>query len=211
MKILAINGSPRKGKNTAKMLLRVLAAAEAQGAETELLELSDYNIKQCKGCNTCLKKDRCSIQDDDNSRLHEKLLAADGIVLGSPVFFANVSGLMKTMIDRSRCLHMVRQALKGKVGGAVVHAGLRYGGQELALQYLEHYLRVQGLFLADAMEPWDPVERTLFAGGAIGGMLKEKGEDRLLYYRSIEEDPLAMDSCTLLGQNIVQLWRAVNK
>lgn len=64
MKILGINGSHRKGKNTAKMLMEVLSAARAEGAETELIELMNCDIKFCKSCNHCLQETMCSIRDD---------------------------------------------------------------------------------------------------------------------------------------------------
>lgn len=87
MKIHAINGSHRKGKNTATLLNAVLEEAAAFGASTELLELSDYNIKFCTACNKCLKRSLCSITDDDMTIIAEKLISADGVLLGSPVYW----------------------------------------------------------------------------------------------------------------------------
>ena len=73
MKILAINGSHRKGKNTALLLEFALEAAKTQGAETELLEITDLDIKPCTSCNKCLFKSECSIKDNDMTELYEKL------------------------------------------------------------------------------------------------------------------------------------------
>lgn len=211
MKILAINGSPRKGKNTAIMLKTALEAAQELGAATELLELSDYNLRFCTGCNTCLRQEACAITDDDNDYLHAKMLEADGIILGSPCYFANVSALMKNFMDRTRCLHMVKPALKGKVGGAVTHAGLRHGGQEHTLAILERFLVSQGLILADGFEPFDGGKRLLTTTGVMGTMFRGVEEGKVKYYRSVTEDELAMAACRILGQNMVKLIEKLQK
>jgi len=205
LKIIAINGSPRKGKNTAIMLQEALNAAENLGAATQLLELSDYKLNYCTGCNSCLRHNTCSQTDDDNQLIHEKLLAADGILLGSPCYFGNVSALMKNFIDRSRPLHMVASALKGKVGGALTHAGLRNGGQEYTLEILQRYLISQGLILADGFEPFSGENRFLATTGVMGTMYKGIEEGKIKYYRSVTEDTIAMSSCRLLGENMVRL------
>ncbi len=84
MKVLAINGSPRKGKNTAQMLSLVLQEAERFGAQTELIEISDYKIEYCQGCNKCLRQDACSISDDDGVVLLEKCATLTGFCLDPP-------------------------------------------------------------------------------------------------------------------------------
>ena len=89
MKILAINGSHRAGENTAKLLGWALEEAAALGAETELVELSELDIEYCVGCNKCLFGPKCTL-DDDMTELKEKMLEADGIILGSPDYFSNV-------------------------------------------------------------------------------------------------------------------------
>lgn len=205
MYILAINGSPRRGKNTSIMLQEALKGAEELGASTELLELSELQLKYCIGCNTCLRQTTCSITDDDNPELHEKLIAADGIILGSPVYFGNVTAPMKNFMDRTRSLHMVRPVLKGKVGGVLTHAGLRNGGQEFTMEILQRFLLSQGLIMADGMEPFSGEDRILTATGVMATMFKGVEEGRIRYYRSVNEDPLALPSCRLLGQNMVNL------
>lgn len=210
MKVIAINGSPRKGKNTAIMLQEALDAAKVLGASTELLELSDYNLKFCTGCNSCLRNTTCSIKDDDNGLLHEKLLAADGILLGSPCYFANVSGLMKNFMDRSRPLHMVGPALKGKVGGVLTHAGLRNGGQEYTLEIMQRFMVGQGFIMADGFEPFSGENRFLSTTGVMGTMYKGVEEGKIKYYRSVTEDSIAIESCRLLGQNMVSLIKKLN-
>ncbi|MCW3489166.1 flavodoxin family protein [Dethiobacter alkaliphilus] len=201
MKILAINGSHRKGKNTAEMLNTVLTEAEAQGMETELVELMDYEIKECISCNKCLFKPECSIDDDDMGKLYEKMREADGIVFGSPVYFSNVTGRMKDFIDRSRPLHMVANELDGKVGGAVVHAGLRNGGQELALAILNAYMQGQGMLVASDRGAEDGIVST----GAMGTMFASCQEGKMRFVKGVTQDEVALTSCQRLGRNMAKL------
>jgi multimeric flavodoxin WrbA len=201
MKILAINGSHRKGKNTAKMLEAVLAAAESLGAETELVELMDYEIKECTSCNKCFFKPECSITDDDMETLNQKMLAADGIVIGSPVYWSNVTGRLKDFIDRTRPLHLVKNALEGKAGAAVVHAGLRNGGQELALSILHTYMTGQGMLVVCDRSAEDAIVNT----GAMGSMFSAMEEGKARYFKGVTQDEVAMASCAGLGKNMVRL------
>ncbi len=201
MKILAINGSHRKGKNTARLLEIVLEAAKGQGAETELLEITDLDIKPCTSCNKCLFKPECSIKDDDMTELYEKLKEVDGIVLGSPVYFANVTGRLKDFIDRSRPLHMTANYLDGKVGGALAVAGLRNGGQEITLQILYNFLRSHGLLIVGDRQGTDPI----INGGSMATLYKSYDNERMSFYRSVAEDKVAVETCRHLGLNMVSL------
>ncbi|KKM11790.1 hypothetical protein SY88_06235 [Clostridiales bacterium PH28_bin88] len=211
MRIIAVNGSPRKGRNTAEMLQITLEEARTLGADAELIELSDYQIKSCRGCNRCLHQTTCSIGDDDNAVLHQKLLQADGVILGSPVYFGNITGQMKTFIDRTRPLHLVEAALKGKIAGALVHAGLRHGGQEFALQYLERFLIGHGLILASGFEPFEQGARALFTLGVTGTLFRASdAELNISWYRTPREDPLTVEACRLLGRNMVLMHRRFN-
>lgn len=104
MKVLAINGSPRKDWNTAKLLTSALAGAAAQGAKTELINLYELNYKGCISCFSCKLKDgksygQCALKDDLTQVL-EKVTHADAIILGSPVYFGNVTGEMRSFMER---------------------------------------------------------------------------------------------------------------
>lgn len=205
MKIIALNGSPKKERTTAYLLNTVLETAQGAGAQTELIHLVDHNIKPCIGCNKCLRASVCSIQDDDMAILIEKMLDADGIILGSPTYFMNVSGIMKNFIDRTRPLHMYQNKLKGKIGGAVTVAGIRNGGQEFVVDYLERYMRIQGMILAAGIEPPNTEPRMLFTGGAMGAIYKGMEEDNVVWNRSVSEDGAAIKGATFLAENMVYL------
>lgn len=99
MKVLGIVGSPRKGGNTDLLVQQVLEGAKSQGAEIEKLLIGELNISPCDGCLTCHKTGRCHI-DDDMTTVLEKLQAADGLVLGSPLYGGYLTGQMKVFMDR---------------------------------------------------------------------------------------------------------------
>ncbi|HDM76619.1 MAG TPA: flavodoxin family protein [Deltaproteobacteria bacterium] len=200
MKALAINGSHRKGKNTATMLRLVLEPLEAKGVETELLELADYNIELCKACNKCLTKNECSIKNDDMVLVAEKMLDSDAIVLGSPVYFANVSSLMKIFIDRTRWMHMCKNLLEGKVGAALTHAGLRNGGQEFTQMILESFLQHHGLQVVDARDP----KSGIYNLGPMGTMFDTLDGEKIRWRRGVLEDTLTVKMCRTLGKNILR-------
>lgn len=200
MKILAINGSHRKGKNTAVMLGLVLEEAAAGGAETELVELADWRIEYCISCNKCLREPRCSIRGDDMAELAEKMLAADALVIGSPVYFGNVTARLKTFMDRTRWLHMRENLLEGKLGAALTHAGLRNGGQELTQMILERFLAAHGLRLVEAREPAGPIYNTAPMGTLYEGL----DDGRFRWRKGVLEDELTVAMCRALGRNLLR-------
>lgn len=99
MKILAIVGSPRKKGNTDVLVEAAIVGAKNQGAEVEKIYLSDLKFDGCIGCEGCKKSCKCVIKDD-MQQLYSKLENADGIILGSPTYFYNVTWLTKKFLDR---------------------------------------------------------------------------------------------------------------
>ena len=122
MKVLALSFSPRPAGNTVQLLETVLGAAAEAGAETELWKLAGKTVLPCDGCNACRKTAVCHIDDDMNG-LYPRLLEADAIVFGTPVYFYNVTGPGKTVIDRTFALNRPGRNLANKVGGVVCVAG----------------------------------------------------------------------------------------
>lgn len=106
MKVIAINGSPRKNWNTATLLEKVLAGAKDGGAETEMVHLYDLSFKGCISCFACKKiggasYGRCALKDDLTPIL-DRVEKADAVILGSPVYFFTESGMMRTFMERLR-------------------------------------------------------------------------------------------------------------
>src|SRR5512135_3239871 len=124
MKVVAFNGSPRKEGNTFLAIRTVLEEIENEGIETEVVQLGSSNIKGCKACFKCFEnKDLKCIQKDDLNGFIEKMIGADGIIIGSPTYFANVSTEVKALIDRAGLVSRANDNLfKRKVGAAVVAA-----------------------------------------------------------------------------------------
>ena len=130
MKVIAFNGSSRKDGNTAILIKRVLKVLEAEGIQTELIQLAGEQIRGCNACRTCYttKNKRCVIEDDNVNAYVQKMIEADGIILGSPVYFSMMTPELKALIDRTGYVARAnRHLFKRKVGAAVV-AVRRAGG-----------------------------------------------------------------------------------
>jgi multimeric flavodoxin WrbA len=115
MKILYISGSPRKNSNTDTLLKEILSVTGG-----EFLKITDYHIEPCRCCWTCLKSGKCAIDDEMSLRLIPRVLAADILILGTPVYFNNVSGQLKVFMD---CTWNLKGKLRNKMGGVVGWAG----------------------------------------------------------------------------------------
>ena len=126
MLVLGIVGSPRKGGNTEILMKEALKVCQEEGLETEFPHLADLRIDPCNECMVCKKERTCPIEDDF-SPLYEKMLKADGILLGSPVFFSSATPSIKALIDRAGYLGIAQdRPFEKKVGGAIV-VGRRAG------------------------------------------------------------------------------------
>ncbi len=104
MKVIAINGSPRKKWNTATLLKNALEGAESEGAETELIHLYDLNYKGCKSCFSCKIRGsksygRCAVNDDLTS-IFKKVEESDALIMGSPIYLGTVTGEMRSFMER---------------------------------------------------------------------------------------------------------------
>lgn len=148
MKVAAFNGSARKDGNTAILIRAVLAELEAAGIATEMVQLAGSRIRGCTACGVCFeKKDRrCVVDDDVLNACVEKMLEADGIVLGSPTYFADVSTEMKALIDRAGFVSRANDdMLCRKVGAAVV--AVRRGGAIHAFDTMNHFFTISQMII----------------------------------------------------------------
>jgi multimeric flavodoxin WrbA len=122
MKILGISCSPRKSGNTVILLEEALGGAQKEGAEIELFSVAGKDIKPCDGCWACVRTGKCHIKDDMES-LCDKMVEADGIIFGTPVYVYAMTGQAKTLMDRMLPLSVPGRSLANKVGGVIVVAG----------------------------------------------------------------------------------------
>ncbi|WFN35352.1 flavodoxin family protein [Methanogenium sp. S4BF] len=141
MKILAVNASPRrKNSNTLQLVEAALTGAAEAGADTEYLDLCEYDIRYCTACAICYKTGECPIKDD-YAEILAKMEEADGLILGSPVYINAVTAQLKTLLDRmADVIHC--QAFTGKYGIAVTTGG--GGGTDEVISYLGTTLQVLG-------------------------------------------------------------------
>ncbi len=124
MKVIAFNGSPRQNGNTAQSLQIVLAELAKEGIETEIIQLGGRKVFGCLACGKCreMQNNRCVRQDDEMNSFIEKMQEADGILIGSPTYFSNVSTEVKALIDRCGFVSKANggNLLRGKIGAPVV-------------------------------------------------------------------------------------------
>ena len=150
MKVIAINGSPKKEGNTAQALQVLLGEVEKQGIETELVTIGGDAIHGCIGCGACreAKNGVCvAFQYDAVNELLPKLTAADAIVLGSPTYFAGINGTMKSFLDRVFYVAFSNDGLfRLKFGAALV--ALRRGGGTAAFDELNKYFQIAEMTIA---------------------------------------------------------------
>ena len=123
MRVIVINGSPRTNGMTASILHSVESELISQGIDVEFYDLTDLDIGHCRGCCSCYMTGCCFIKDDAEL-ISEKIKQSDGLVLGSPTYASNVSGLMKDFIDRGH--FVIEQLLAGKYC-ITVATGENYG------------------------------------------------------------------------------------
>ena len=148
MKVLAINGSPRKGGNTEYLLQRVCDRLEQHGIETEIVRIGGTPVRGCLACNKCFETldQECIIKNDGINDVISKMIEADGILLGSPTYFADVSAEMKALIDRAGYVTLANgSCLAGKVGAAV--SAVRRGGSLHALDTMNHLFTISQVMI----------------------------------------------------------------
>ena len=143
MKVVAFNGSARKDGNTAILVRQVFCELEKEGIDTELVQLAGQTIGGCTACGQCFKKKnrRCVVDDDIANQCLEKMVEADGIILASPTYFADVSTELKALIDRAGFVARANDdMLRRKIGAAVV--AVRRAGSIHAFDTINHFFLI---------------------------------------------------------------------
>ena len=146
MKVLLINGSPKEKGNTAFALEQMAEVFAAQGIETEMIHVGNQLIKGCQGCGACYKNGRC-VMDDMVNETALKLADADGMVVGSPVYYASPNGTLLSFLDR--LFYSTGKINKRmKVGASVVCA--RRGGTTASMDVLNKYFTISEMPVASS-------------------------------------------------------------
>jgi multimeric flavodoxin WrbA len=185
VKVVAFNGSGRKNGNTALLMRRLLGVLEAEGIETELIQLAGEHIHGCNACRICFstRNNRCIIEDDNVNAYIQKMIEADGIVLGSPVYFSMMSPELKALIDRAGYVALANDYIfKRKVGAAVV--AVRRAGAIPTFDAINHFFLISQMIIP-ASSYWNV------------GVGRKKGD--------VENDEEGMQTMETLGKNIAWL------
>lgn len=191
MKVIGINGSTKKDGNTSIIIKAIFSELNKNGIETELIDLGNAKINGCIGCGNCFKNkdNKCVFKNDIVNECIEKMIEADGIILGSPVYFADVSANMKALLER---IGMVCSAngdfFKHKAGASVV--AVRRGGATRAFDTMNYFLHCTQMYLV---------------GGTYWNMVygKEVGE--------VLNDIEGMKNMESIGDNMAWLLNRINR
>ncbi|GBC60588.1 flavodoxin family protein [Desulfonema ishimotonii] len=189
MKVVAFNGSPRKDGNTSHMIRHVLEALEKQEIETEMVQLGGKKIRGCMACYKCFesKDKRCAVDKDILNDCIEKMLDADGIILGSPTYFANMSTELKALIDRAGIVAKANEDMfRRKVGAAVV--AVRRAGSVHTFDSINHFFTI-GQMIIPGSSYWNM------------GIGMDKGD--------VEKDDEGVQTMKTLGENMAWLLKKI--
>ncbi len=189
MKVVAFNGSARKDGNTSMLINYVFEELEKEGIETEQVQLAGEHPHGCIACYKCFKNKnrRCAVASDCINECIEKMLAADGIILASPTYFANLSTEIKALIDRSGMTSRANcDMLQKKVGAAVV--AQRRGGAVHVFDSINHFFTI-GQMIIVGSSYWN------FANG------RDKGE--------VADDTEGVETMRTLGRNMAWLLHKI--
>ncbi len=190
MKVVAFNGSPRRGGNTAQLVELVFKELQAQGIQTELVEMAGSYLHGCTACYQCKEKknQRCVIDKDPLNGYIQKMIEADGIILASPTYFSNVTSEMKALIDRAGLVGRANgDMFKRKVGAAVV--SVRRAGAVYAFNAMNHFFLIEQMIIAGS-DYWN-----LGMGGARGDVIN---------------DQEGLETMRVLGRNMAWLLKKIH-
>ncbi|MDQ1251040.1 MAG: hypothetical protein QG646_109 [Euryarchaeota archaeon] len=190
MKVVAFNGSPRKEGNTAALIKHVLGELEKEGIETETVHIGGKSIHGCIACMKCFenKNKKCVIDNDIVNDCIEKMVEADGIILASPTYFADLTPEVKALIDRAGFVAGANGGLfKRKVGAAVV--AVRRAGSIHAFDSINHLFTITQMIIPGS-NYWN-----------VGIGLAEQ---------DVEKDEEGIKTMETLGQNMAWLLKKLN-
>jgi multimeric flavodoxin WrbA len=176
LKVIGLSCSPRKGGNTEILLGEALTSAKEAGAETELVSVAGKELQMCDGCDACLKTHKCHIKDDMQSIL-DKMLEADGIIIGSPSWNQSVTNQASTIFIRSRALP--HRSLQNKIGAPIATSS-RTGGWPVITRLYLYF-----------------INEHMFCGDYVSGLALSRGK--------VKNDERAMKESYELGKQVVAL------
>ncbi len=183
MKVLLLNGSPKASGNTARSLEEMAKIFREEGVEAEIVQVGNQAVRGCVACGYCYKEGKCAI-DDIVNELALKFEEADGLVVGSPVYYASANATLVAVLDR--LFYSTRFSKTMKVGASVAVA--RRGGCSATFDMLNKYFTISGMPVASS-QYWNSVH------GGIPG--------------EAEEDAEGLQTMRTLARNMTFLMRSI--
>jgi len=190
IKVVAFNGSPRKNGNTSILISTVFEVLQGQGIETELIQVGNKSVHGCTACGKCreIKDRKCHIKNDLLNECIVKMVEADGIILGSPVYFADITSEMKALIDVAGYVTRGNgQLLARKVGAGIV--AVRRAGELHALNSMNNFFLINQMIIPGSSY-WNL------------GIGKEPGD--------VLNDSEGIQTMKKLGENMAWLLKKIN-
>lgn len=187
MKVLGINCSPRKGGNTELLIREVFKPLEEEGIKTEFFQLGGQEVSGCIACMKCKKKadKKCHHKNDLINKCIEKMLKADGIIIGAPVYFADISADAKALLEvAGYAMRSSGTPLKRKVGASVIAA--RRAGAVHSFDSINHFFLINEMIIPGSSY-WNI------------GIGREKGD--------VLKDQEGMETMKVLGENMAWLMK----
>jgi multimeric flavodoxin WrbA len=225
VKILGIVGSPRKRSHTALLMKEALkGAASMSEVETEIINLAEMNIQPCIGhSDPRTGEDQCVVGckiKDDMQEIYPKLLEADGIVIGTPVYFGNVTGKLKNLMDRCSAIKFRKYRLADKIGGAFAVAAHAHGGIETAINSINTFFLLNGMIVVNDGAPYEEVihefadvkePRSKFS--MVYDMAHFPGGHADTEWGEVEKDTSAMLTVRELGKRVARVakWTKIGQ
>ena len=190
MKVVAFNGSPRHNGNTAQSIRIVFEELQKEGIETEFVQLGGRKVFGCLACGKCweTKNNRCIRQDDEMNVFIQKMQEADGIIIGSPTYFSNVSTEVKALIDRAGFVAKANDGdlLRGKVGASVI--SVRRAGSTFVYSAINFFFGIAEMVIPSSSY-WNMT------------LALEPGD--------VQKDAEGIDTFKTLGKNMARLLKQV--
>ena len=183
MKVLLINGSPHENGTTFRALSEVSSALNANGIETEIITVGNKEITGCKACAACVKLGKC-VKDDIVNEIIPKIEQADGVVVGSPVYYASLNGTLKSFLDR---VFFAKKSFANKPAAAVAVA--RRAGTTSTIDIINKYFMINNM----------PVVSSQYWNMVFGSNANDA-----------EKDEEGMQTMRTLGNNMAWLIKCIN-
>lgn len=183
MKVLLLNGSPHENGTTKRALQEVAKTLNENCLDTEILTVGNKRVHGCMACGACSKTGKCVYDDDLITEIVKKIEQSDGIVIGSPVYFASINGTLKAILDRVFCS---KKTFTGKVGASVAVA--RRAGTTSSFDIINKYFAISNM----------PIVTSNYWNNVFGSNGSQA-----------EQDLEGMQTMRILGQNVAWLIKCI--